>query len=219
MKKSNIFIFLIVILVILAIFGFAIWSANKSIENVGKNTEQLDYKLNEINDIVEQNTNNEIQQNQINNVQTQENNTVNYDGEWFISEEAYINSEKIDQLMEERENGTLTGEEFERELNSITNSNVVELDVDNYFQNQIKFDFILTSPAPTQREAKLDDIVVNLTNNIGTFTYTDNWGTSGNGTITLEENRIILKLETTSAAEGALWGVEGIYTFEYKRAD
>ena len=51
------------------------------------------------------------------------------------------------------------------------------------------------------------------------FFYTDNWGTKGNGTITLKDNQIELKLETTSAAQGALWGVEGIYTFSYHRLD
>ena len=86
-----------------------------------------------------------------------------------------------------------------------------------YRSGEIRFDFTLTSPAPTQREGKLDDIVVNLDENVGTFTYMDNWGTSGNGTITLENNKIQLKLETTKAAQGALWGVEGMYTFSYKK--
>ena len=79
------------------------------------------------------------------------------------------------------------------------------------------FDFTLTSPAPLQREGKLDDMVVTLDRGVGTFTYTDNWGTSGNGTITFANNTITLRLETTQAAQGALWGVEGIYTFSYKR--
>ena len=104
-------------------------------------------------------------------------------------------------------------------MQSEANTNIVELDVDKYFQNTISFDFILTSPAPTQREGKLDDIVVNLEGNTGTFTYTDNWGTSGNGTITLNDNSIELRLETTKASQSALWGVEGIYTFSYKRMD
>ena len=104
-------------------------------------------------------------------------------------------------------------------MSDASNTSIAELDIDDYFQNRIKFDFELTSPAPTQREGKIEDITVDLVDNIGTFTYTDNWGTSGNGTITLKDNQIELRLETTSAAQGALWGVEGIYTFSYKRAD
>ena len=105
-------------------------------------------------------------------------------------------------------------------MQSEINTNIVELDVERYFQNTIKFDFTVISPAPTQREGHLDDIEVTLEGNTGTFTYTDNWGTSGNGTITLnDDNSITLRLETTSAAQGALWGVEGIYTFSYKRVD
>ena len=121
--------------------------------------------------------------------------------------------------MEMREENRISQQEFESQMKAESNTNIVELDVDKYFQNKIKFDFKLTSPAPTQREGKLDDIVVDVTNGVGTFTYTDNWGTSGNGTITLSENKIQLKLETTKAAQGALWGVEGVYTFSYKRRD
>ena len=140
-------------------------------------------------------------------------------GEWYISEEAYMNAERIDSIMDRREDGSISDTEFEAEMQSEANTNIVELDVDKYFQNTISFDFILTSPAPTQREGKLDDIVVNLEGNTGTFTYTDNWGTSGNGTITLNDNSIELRLETTKASQSALWGVEGIYTFSYKRMD
>ena len=104
-------------------------------------------------------------------------------------------------------------------MESEINNDVAELDVEYCRNGQIRFDFTLTSPAPTQREGKIDDMVVNIDGNVGTFTYTDNWGTSGNGTITLGDNQITLKLETTKASQGALWGVEGIYTFSYKRID
>ena len=146
-------------------------------------------------------------------------NSTNYLGEWYISQEAYNNAQEIDDILDRKEDNLITDEEFERRMSSEINTNIVELDVESYSRNTIRFDFKLTSPAPTQREGKLDNIVVNLTDNIGTFTYTDNWGTSGNGTITLGDNKITLKLETTSAAQGAQWGVEGIYTLSYKRVD
>ena len=60
---------------------------------------------------------------------------------------------------------------------------------------------------------------MNLNGNIGTFTYTDNLGTSGNGTITLKENQIELRLETNKAEQGVTWSVEGMYTFSYKKVD
>ena len=225
MKKSNIIIFVIIILVIIAIFGYAIWDANKSLNQIGStNTEQVQEDTNLIirdpaeNNVEQNNISNNVNSNQIgtNNNGTTTNN-ANYVGEWFISQEAYNNAQVIDDLMDRREDNLITDEEFERQINSDINTNIVELDVEEYSQNMIRFDFKLTSPAPTQREADLDDITVNLTDNVGTFTYTDNWGTSGNGTITLEENKITLRLETTSAAQGALWGVEGIYNFSYKR--
>ena len=122
--------------------------------------------------------------------------------------------------MDRREDNEITNTEFENQMQSEINTNIVELDVERYFQNTIKFDFTVISPAPTQREGHLDDIEVTLEGNTGTFTYTDNWGTSGNGTITLnDDNSITLRLETTSAAQGALWGVEGIYTFSYRIGD
>lgn len=230
MKKSNIIIFFLIIIAIAAIFGFAIWDANQSLNNVdGANSEQAQN--------VEDNAGNTLEQNIISNeVQVDETNTVgetntidtnvnttvnstNYLGEWYISQEAYNNAQEIDDILDRKEDNLITDEEFERRMSSEINTNIVELDVESYSRNTIRFDFKLTSPAPTQREGKLDNIVVNLTDNIGTFTYTDNWGTSGNGTITLGDNKITLKLETTSAAQGAQWGVEGIYTFSYKRVD
>ena len=147
-----------------------------------------------------------------NNVQLQ-----NYVGDWFVSEEAYRNSERIDEILDQREDNLITDQEFQKQMESKNNTDIAELDVEYYRSGEIRFDFTLTSPAPTQREGKLDDIVVNLDENVGTFTYMDNWGTSGNGTITLENNKIQLKLETTKAAQGALWGVEGMYTFSYKK--
>ena len=230
MKKSNIIIFFLIIIAIAAIFGFAIWDANQSLNNVdGANSEQAqNVEDNAVNTLEQNIISNEVQVNETNTVgetntiDTNVNTTVNstnYLGEWYISQEAYNNAQEIDDILDRKEDNLITDEEFERRMSSEINTNIVELDVESYSRNTIRFDFKLTSPAPTQREGKLDNIVVNLTDNVGTFTYTDNWGTSGNGTITLGDNKITLKLETTSAAQGAQWGVEGIYTFSYKRVD
>lgn len=222
MSKSNIIIFVVILLVVIGIFGYAIWDVNNSLNEINNNNEGA-IAQNEVNELQENSiVQNEVEQNVVQNNTIDTNNTVNttnYVGEWYINEEAYFNSERIDEIMEKREENTISTEEFESQMKAENNTNVVELDVDSYFQNKIKFDFKLTSPAPTQREGKLDDVVVDITNGVGTFTYTDNWGTSGNGTITLEENKIQLKLETTKAAQGALWGVEGVYTFSYKKVD
>lgn len=225
MKKTNIIIFVVIILVIVAIFGYAIWDANKSINELGStNTEIVQEEKNITNDVntnttnVDETATNEIQINP-STVDTNEGTTIDYVGCWYISEEAYFNSEQIDEIMDRRDDNEITNEEFENQMQSEINTNIVELDVERYFQNTIKFDFTVISPAPTQREGHLDDIEVTLEGNTGTFTYTDNWGTSGNGTITLNDSSITLKLETTSAAQGALWGVEGIYTFSYRIGD
>ncbi len=219
MKKSNLIIFIIIILVIVAIFGFAIWDANNSLNEMeNANTEPIQNTETIVN---QEETNTE--QTNTNNIQTNINpattNTINYIGEWYISKEAYDNAQVIDEILDRREENLITDQEFENQMSSEINKNIVELDVESYSQNTIEFDFKLISPAPTQREGELEDVRVAITDNIGTFTYTDNWGTSGNGTITLSGSKIILKLETTSAAQGALWGVEGIYTFSYKKID
>ena len=226
MKKTNIIIFLVIILVIVAIFAYAMWDANKSLNELGSANTQIEQEENNKTNVVSANTvnGNEVATNetQINPTtgDANEGTTINYVGKWYISEEAYRNSETIDELMDRREDNEITNTEFENQMQSEINTNIVELDVERYFQNTIKFDFTVISPAPTQREGHLDDIEVTLEENTGTFTYTDNWGTSGNGTITLnDDNSITLRLETTSAAQGALWGVEGIYTFSYKRVD
>lgn len=221
MKKANIIIFILIVLIIAAIFGYAIWDANKNLNEAGSSNMA---DMPDANDVANKVTNEVANQNNVNeeinpNTNKTNTNTTNYVGEWYISEEAYMNAERIDSIMDRREDNMISDTEFEAEMQSEANTNIVELDVDKYFQNTISFDFILTSPAPTQREGKLDDIVVNLEGNTGTFTYTDNWGTSGNGTITLNDNSIELRLETTKASQSALWGVEGIYTFSYKRMD
>jgi hypothetical protein len=221
MKKANIIIFILIVLIIAAIFGYAIWDANKNLNEAGSSNIA---DMPDANDVANKVTNEVANQNNVNeeinpNTNKTNTNTTNYVGEWYISEEAYMNAERIDSIMDRREDNMISDTEFEAEMQSEANTNIVELDVDKYFQNTISFDFILTSPAPTQREGKLDDIVVNLEGNTGTFTYTDNWGTSGNGTITLNDNSIELRLETTKASQSALWGVEGIYTFSYKRMD
>lgn len=211
MKKNNIIILVIVFLVMILVFGYAMWATNKLVDENNMEDIEANVEENKVDgNIIEQNT--------INEYKLIENNT-DYVGEWFINEEAYLHSERIDSIMDRKEENLISNEDFESQMNAESNSNIVELDVDEYFQNKIKFDFILTSPAPTQREGKLDDIVVEVINGVGKFTYIDNWGTSGNGTITLGENKIELRLETTKAAQGALWGVEGVYTFSYKKID
>lgn len=222
MKKINVIIFIVIILVVACIFGYAIWDANKNLDEVnslGTDEIQEVNDLNTANAEANQSNINDIQTNQVNNNNDTTSSSTNYVGEWYISEEAYLNAETIDNVMDRREDNEISDTEFENQMQSDINTNIVELDVEKYFQNTIEFDFKLTSPAPTQREGNLENIVVTLEGNTGTFTYTDNWGTSGNGTITLKDNSIELKLETTKAAQGALWGVEGIYTFSYKRVD
>ena len=226
MKKSNVIIFVVVILVIIAIFGYAIWDANNSLNEMGENTENYDGNI--LND--ESQGTNTIIQNEIitNDVSTntiigQAQNNFNYYGTWYINEESYLQSERIDEIMDQRDENRITEEEFQNLMSSEDNSNIAELEIDvpepTPRTNTIEIDFTLTSPAPTQREASIKDIIVQLDNNTGTFTYTDNWGTSGNGTITFANNQVTLRLETTQAGQGALWGVEGIYTFSYRRMD
>lgn len=214
MRKSNILIFIVILLVVIGIFGYAIWDANKELNefNANQNTEMIG--INNEN-TVEQN---QVQENIVN-VEGNTESTTDYVGEWYISEDAYLHAERIDNIMERKEKNTISTEDFEIQMKAERNTNIVELDVEEYFQNKIKFDFKLISPAPTQREGKLDDIVVDITNGVGTFTYTDNWGASGLGTITLSNNKIELRLETTKVAQGAQWGVEGVYTFSYKSVD
>lgn len=226
MKKSNVIIFVVVILVIIAIFGYAIWDANNSLNERGENTENYDGNI--LND--ESQGTNTIIQNEIitNDVSTntiigQAQNNFNYYGTWYINEESYLQSERIDEIMDQRDENRITEEEFQNLMSSEDNSNIAELEIDvpepTPRTNTIEIDFTLTSPASTQREASIKDIIVQLDNNTGTFTYTDNWGTSGNGTITFANNQVTLRLETTQAGQGALWGVEGIYTFSYRRMD
>lgn len=215
MRKGNIIFFIVILVIIFIIFGFAIWDANQNMNKLGENSgmmqnvqenEAIQNELQGDNSIVNENNTN---------LTTQSSN-IDYVGIWYIDQDAYSRSERIDDIMDRREENRISEEEFQTEMQSESNKNIVELDVEEYFQNKIKFDFELTSPAPNQREGKIEDIVVDLNNGIGTFTYTDNWGASGNGTITLGENKIELKLETTKVAQGAQWGVEGTYTFSYK---
>ncbi len=230
MKASNIIIFVLVIIAVVGIIGYAVWKADTregADENqlaTNETTENLEITEPEAQN--EQSGNLIITDpsgNQINTNSTDNNNTSvqlqNYVGDWFVSDETYRNAERIDEILDQREDNLITDQEFQRQMESEINNDVAELDVEYYRNGQIRFDFTLTSPAPTQREGKIDDMVVNIDENVGTFTYTDNWGTSGNGTITLGDNQITLKLETTKASQGALWGVEGIYTFSYRRID
>lgn len=221
MKASNIIIFLVVLIVIAGIFTYAIWDTKNNtendtnlIENVETNEEDTGDR-NLVDDIGQGDLMNVINGGDDNSKEVMS----FYEGEWYISEEAYTNSEKIDELMHKRKDNIITEEEFESQLQDIDNDEVAELDVDECYEGVIEFDFTLTGPAPTQRVAKIEDVVVSLTNNVGTFSYIDNWGTSGNGTITLTDGQIELTLETTNASQGALWGVEGSYTFSYRLAD
>ena len=227
MKASNIIIFVLVIIFVVVIVGYAVWKGdsqdeyneNQTVLNVQSENSETTENEQSGNLIITNpqenklNTNNTVDSDNAN-IQLQ-----NYVGDWFISKEANINAKKIDEILEKKEKNLITEDEFTKQMESEINTQIAELDVEYYKNNQIKFDFTLKSPAPNQREGKLDNITVKLDKNIGTFTYTDNWGTSGNGKITLEENKIILKLETTKAAQGALWGVEGIYTFSYKSTE
>ena len=240
MKKSNVIIFILVILVIIAIFGYAIWDAKNSTNSngAGQNTEnsnvndqgagiQENTVLNDVNNGANVMGQNEIVTNEVNSNtvtgQTQAEYMHDYYGTWYIDEESYWREERIDELMDRREDGLITEQEFQTQLSAEDNSNIAELEIDRARPaargQAIEIDFTLTSPAPTQREASIKDIVIQLDNNTGTFTYRDNWETSGNGTITFANNTITLKLETTQAAQGALWGVEGVYTFSYRRMD
>ena len=196
-------------------------------ENMTSNGIQENAVFNDVNNdtnIMEQN---EIATNEVNantaTGQTQDEYMHDYFGTWYIDEAAYLREKRIDNLMDRREDGLITEQEFQAELSAEDNSNIAELEIDRARPsargNAIEIDFTLTSPAPTQREASIEDIVIQLDNNTGTFTYTDNWGTSGNGTITFANNTITLRLETTQAAQGTLWGVEGIYTFSYRKID
>lgn len=240
MKKSNVIIFVVVILVIIAIFGYAIWDANNSTNGNGADHNTENFNVNEqgagiqanavLNDanndtnIVGQNETftNTVNTNTVTG-QTQDEYMHDYFGTWYIDEASYLREERIDNLMDRREDGLITEQEFQAQLSAEDNSNIAELEIDRARPaargTAIEIDFTLTSPAPTQREASIKDIIVQLDNNTGTFTYTDNWGTSGNGTITFANNQVTLRLETTQAGQGALWGVEGIYTFSYRRMD
>ena len=225
MKTSNIIIFLIVVIIIAGIFGFAILDAKDDMADLAEeNLLMSNSNTLILNDTTGTNT-------ILNDVNTVDTNTTqpndsglnlmlnSYKGEWFISRDEYINSEKIDELMDRREDSLISDEEFENQLQQLKNDQIAQLDVDEYYGNTIKFDFELTGPAPTQRVARIEDMVVQLNSNIGTFTYIDNWGTSGNGTITLKDNQIELKLETTKVNQGTLWGVEGSYVFSYRLSD
>lgn len=250
MKKTNIIIFVVMLLIIIALVCYIFWRMPKNEgenDNLNNGTPIANEELvplnstDVVNDISVNEEPNDENSNQIytnqtntltgnngsgnggNNAGNGENGTNTnaraYIGEWYISEEAYRNAEEIDHILDLREDNLISDEEFEAQMSSNINVQVPELEIERCTDGQIFFDFTLTSPAPNQREGKLDDMVVNLDRGVGTFTYTDNWGTRGNGTITLKENQIELKLETTSAAQGALWGVEGIYTFSYHRVD
>lgn len=216
MKKNNIIIFLAVILIIFAILYFAIWDAKHELSKLGENSDNVYNEISK-NETTKNETQTNVSMNEsTTNITNVQDGNTDYKGTWYINQEAYLHSERIDDIMERREENIISEEDFQKEIESESNKSIVKLDVEEYFQNQIKFDFENTSPAPNQREGKLDDIVVELDNGVGTFTYTDNWGTSGNGTITLSKDKIELKLETIKAGQGVQWGVEGIYTFMYK---
>lgn len=212
MKKSSVIVFIATLLVVILLFGITIWSAKREVN-----------KEEEENAIVETQTEaNIIQTNVITNViSTNTQTTVEaldktYEGTWYISELDYANINTINNAIEQKEKGEITNTEYEELMTSNTNKNAAILNVKLINGNKATLDFILESPAPTRRVAEIKDIVVTVENSTGSFTYTDNWGTEGNGTITFSENKIALKLDTTKAAEGAQWGVEGSYEMTYK---
>ena len=213
MKKSDILIFLFILIVIIIIFIFSIWNANNDLNEFNSVNQIKDEEINneQTNIITEKETNIEEA--------TLMNNNINYDGKWYISEEAYLESEKVEEIIEKKEDNEISDSEYENQIKTYINKNIVELDIDKYVQNTLEFDFSVINYSQTPKEAKLENIGVNLNGNIGTFTYTDNLGTSGNGTITLKENQIELRLETNKAEQGVTWSVEGMYTFSYKKVD
>ena len=56
MKKTNIIIFLVIILVIVAIFGYAMWDANKSLNELGSANTQIEQEKNNKTNVVSANT-------------------------------------------------------------------------------------------------------------------------------------------------------------------
>ena len=212
MKKIDILIFVIILLIIIGIFSFAIWDANDDLNEFNS--------VNQIKDVeISNEQTNTVTEKEINTEEATLNNNIDYVGKWYISEDAYLESEKVEEIIEKKEDNEISDSEYKTQMESYINRNIVELDIDKYVQNTLEFDFKLFNYSQTQKEAKLEDIEVNLNGNIGTFTYTDNLGTSGNGTITLKENQIELRLETTKAEQGVTWSVEGMYTFSYKKVD
>ena len=132
MKKSNLIIFILVVIVIIAIFGFAIWQGRNSLENEGalggeqSNTENTEQQNDNTNIVNNQNTNvsaNETTNNATTNEITTNNNTNgnnttnlrNYVGHWYISEEAYYNAERIDEILDQREDNLITDQEFQKQ--------------------------------------------------------------------------------------------------------
>lgn len=212
MKKSSVIIFIATLLVVILLFGIAIWSAkrevNKELEENAMAETQIETNMmqsNEITNIMDTNTQT-----------TGEALDKSYEGTWYISELDYINANTINNAIEQKEKGEMTDAEYEELMASNTNGNVTILNVKSINGNQVTLDFTLESPAPTRRVGEIKDITVTVENLTGSFTYTDNWGTEGSGTITFADNKVILKLETTKAAEGTQWGVEGSYEMTYK---
>lgn len=202
MKKTLITITIIILLVIV---GILFWKVIDLEQKVRDNIQNAD--TNVILNTQNNNTNTNAQQN------------INYKGEWYLTRESYVNEELIDEVLDGREDNLITDEEFNKQMQSEINSEVAILEIEQYINNRIVFDFELTSPAPTRREGKIENISVDIENNVGEFDYIDNWGTKGSGTIKLEDGNISLELKTTEASSGALWGVEGNYLFTYKVHD
>lgn len=212
MNKSNIMIFILVILVIFGIAGFAIWGEGKK----DKTNQEIDNKnsteeiTNEIKDDI-----NEIS-NQIYNDNISSSIDNKYIGQWYISKTAYENAEKIDKAVEDQENNTITTDQFEEIIRSDINVNVARLEITEITGNTITMMFQLISPIPTSRVSTIEQ-KVKITNGLGTFSFVDNWETNGKGTITLEDEKIVLKLDTTQTEDRDMVEIEGIYNFTYKK--
>ena len=146
MKKIDILIFVIILLIIIGIFSFAIWNANNDLNEFNSVNQIKDEEINneQTNIITEKETNIEET--------TLMNNNINYDGKWYISEEAYLESEKVEEIIEKKEDNEISDSEYKTQMESYINRNIVELDIDKYVQNTLEFDFKLFNYSQTQKK-------------------------------------------------------------------
>lgn len=212
MQKSSVIVFIAIILIVILVFSIAIWNAKRKVER-----RVIENDITVESNIIEQNvTENEIIGNtEIDNTATS--NSLNkYVGTWYVNELSYDNSNSIKRAMNLKEKGKITEEEYEEIMTSEANTDIAFLNIKGTIKNHMLIDFTLEGSAPNKRVGKIENVRVDFIDNMGSFSYTDNWKTEGIGTIQLLEDKILLKLETKKAEEGALWGVEGKYELTYK---